>query len=108
MGYKFELNWALKLKPEEGFPSELREGEIYKFYKKESRIYPLGCNLDLINSKWEVYAQVQIMEFTVNEKETKGEYKITKIYSELERKVLTKIAQENSESLEKKGYISKK
>jgi len=107
MGYKFEFNWALKLKPEEGFPSELIEGKIYKFHKNESRIYPLGCNLDLINNEWEVFAQVQILEFTVNEKETRGEYKITKIYSDLERKILTKIAKENSEELKEKGYVTK-
>lgn len=101
------MNWALKLKPEEGLASILKEGEIYKFHKKESRIYPLGCNIDLINPDWEVLAQVSILEITITEKETRGIYKIIKIYSAQEREILTKIAKENSEELKAKGYVTK-
>ena len=33
MGYKFEFNWALKLKPEQGFPENPKKGETYAFKK---------------------------------------------------------------------------
>lgn len=107
MGYKFEINWALKLKPEQGFPEELRENETYNFIKKESRIYPLGCNLQLINEDWEAIGDIQISEITINEKETKGKFKLVKIYSEEEKKHSTEIMKRNSETLKEKGYVTK-
>ncbi|MBL7148007.1 MAG: DUF2584 family protein [Nanoarchaeota archaeon] len=106
MGYRYEFNWALKLKPEQGFPKNPQEKEIYKFKKSESRLYPLGCNLQLINQNWEVIGELQILEITVNEKETKGRFKITKLYSEEEKKISTKLAKENSEILKEKGYAT--
>ena len=106
MGYKIEINWALKLKPEEGFPEKLELNQTYNFHKKETRIYPLDCNLQLINKDWEVFGEVQIQEYTLNGKETKGKFKVTKIYSDLERKVSTKLAKENADVLRKIGMVT--
>jgi len=96
MGFKTEFNWALKLKPEQGLDEENLEVEkIYKFSKKEYRVYPVGIPIDLLNRNWEAVAKVVIIEFKNNDGRTEGKYKVIKIYEGREKEVLTNYWREN-------------
>jgi len=90
MGFKIELNWALKLKPENGLDeNNLEVGEIYEFSKEEHRVYPVNIPIDLINNNWEAVAKIIIIEVKNAGGKTSGRYKVLKIYKGEEKKVLT-------------------
>lgn len=99
MGIKVEFNPDLCLrniseyrkgnrKPEECIPEQLEVGKIYEFLKSEQRLYWLGGELPLRETKGgenlsKPKASVKILEFTLfKEKDlifTKGKYEIVKI-----------------------------
>ena len=89
MGYNTEFNNALKLKPMQGLDeTNLRIGNVYSFTKDGYRIYPVDTPIDLLNQDWEPLARVMIIKTALSEKKTTGNYKVLKIYSENEKKVL--------------------
>lgn len=83
MGYKTEFNWILKLNKQQGLDeNELVENNIYEFFKREHRIYPLEIPIDLVNEDWVVLGQIIILEYTVGGGHTNGKYKVIEIYTE--------------------------
>jgi len=73
----------------------LEVGKIYKFSKKEYRVYPVGLPIDLLNRNWEAVAKVVIIEFKNTDGRTEGKYKVVKIYEGKEKEVLTNYWREN-------------
>ena len=102
MGYKTEFNFALKLKKEQGMPERLCEEEIYPFIKKENRVYPINSPLDLINSDGEAVAKVVIIESTNLPNETKGKFKIVRLYNDDEKEFLKRYWRETVEYIKNK------
>ena len=94
MGFKTELNWALKLKL--GL-QDLKINKVYSFSKDEYRVYPIGIPIDLINDKWEAVAKVIIIEAKNSDEKTTGKYKILRLYEGKEKEVLTKYWRETVE-----------
>lgn len=100
MGFKTEVNWVLKLKPENGLNEDFLEiGSIYKFFKSDHRIYPVGHCIDLLNQDWEAIGKVIILETTVGYGETVGKYEVVKLFDETEKEFLTNYWREKIEVL---------
>lgn len=93
MGFEIKFNWVLQLESE----SALEENSVYYFLKTGSRAFPIDTSIDLINSKREAVAKVRILEFSNTGKETKGKFKVVKIYQGEEKKVLTNYWLENKQ-----------
>jgi len=91
MGFEIKFNWALQIEE----PKNLSEGEVYDFIKSGNRIFPIEIPIDLINSRREAVAKVHILEFSSTKTETKGKYKVIKIYTGEEKTVLTNYWIEN-------------
>ena len=89
MGFKTAFNWVLKLKPEQGFPSEIVVGREYDFVKSEYRVYPIDIAIDLADKDWNVVAKVIISKFCCGSDKTTGCFKIVKIYDQFESEFLT-------------------
>lgn len=95
MGYLSEFNWVLKLKSDQGLDeSNLESGKIYSFNKSGKRNYPLGFPIILVNNDWEAVGNVDIINFTNDGIDTKGNFKIIKIYNGVEKEVLTNFLRE--------------
>ena len=92
MGAPVELNYILKLKPEQGLDeAALAVGHTAAFVKAGHRIYPVDVPIDLANSAWEVIARVVVREFTVGGGRTSGRYEVLRVYTPAERAVLTDV-----------------
>lgn len=91
MGFEIKFNWALQIEPVD----DLVEGGIYDFVKSGSRAFPIETPIDLINPNREAIAKIHILEFTNTNTETKGKYRVIKIYKGEEKDVLTNYWIEN-------------
>lgn len=91
MGFSVVFNWALKI----DVPADLVVGEVYKFVKGGNRVFPIKTPIDLINSERDAIAKIRILEFKNIESETSGKYKVIKMYSGEEQKVLNNYWLEN-------------
>lgn len=91
MGFEIKFNWVLQIEPAD----DLIPGEVYYFKKSGSRAFPIETSIDLINLSREAIAKIHILEFNNTNKETKGKYRILKIYEGEEKKVLTNYWIEN-------------
>lgn len=91
MGFEIKFNWALQIDE----PNNLSEGEVYDFVKSGNRAFPIETPIDLINPKREAVAKVHILEFSNTKTETKGKYKVIKIYIGEEKTILTNYWIEN-------------
>ncbi len=96
MGFEVEFNWILKLKPEQGFPAELKPG-IYDFSKSGYRIYPIGSPIELVTENWEAVGLAKVLESTMKEQKTSGRYEIIRVYDSEERELKTKQLRETVE-----------
>ena len=89
MGFKTEFNWALKLTPDQGLDEiGLKAGLVCSFCKDDSRTYPVGMPIDLLNESWLPLAKVIILETTNHGSKTSGKYRIVKVYEGDEKRVL--------------------
>lgn len=91
MGFEIKFNWALQIEPE----SSLEENSIYDFSKKGSRAFPIDTPIDLLNLKRGAVAKIKVLEFTNTGGETKGKFKVVKIYKDEEKRILTNYWIEN-------------
>lgn len=91
MGFEIKFNWALQIEE----PDNLVEGEVYDFVKTGNRAFPIETPIDLINLKREAVAKVHILEFSNTKTETKGKYKVIKIYKGEEKTILSNYWMEN-------------
>ncbi len=80
MGYEIEFNWILKIDTAEDLSQELlKAGSVLDFHKSGRRIYPIGIPIELVNEKWDVIAEVVILETTIGHDKTNGRFKVLKI-----------------------------
>lgn len=91
MGFEIKFNWALQIDELDN----LVEGEVYDFVKTGNRAFPIETPIDLINPKREAVAKVHILEFSNTKTETRGKYKVIKIYTGEEKDILTNYWIEN-------------
>jgi hypothetical protein len=95
MGSLIEFNDTLKLKPENGMPTNPQIGETYRFHLKDERLYhraPLRVFLvSEINEKWKFIGHAIVLEQTINSEthSTSGVFKITKLYDEEYARIVT-------------------
>ncbi len=87
MGSTIEINDTLKLNRDEGLPQEPKLGETYAFRKAERRLYHLKpTRVFLVEERqglWNFIGHAEIIELTIDaaKDETRGKFRITKIYS---------------------------
>ncbi len=91
MGFSIKFNWVLQVDVQE----DLHLNNIYTFSKSGNRVFPIGTPIDLIDMNRNALAKIQIINFTNSEDKTKGNYKVLKIYSDKEKKVLNNYWIEN-------------
>lgn len=89
MGCIYEWNWILKLNNQQ--MPDLQLGTPLTFCKKGIRIFPVNIPIDLLNENWEAIARCVITSVTMEEKQTRGTYRIVKMYDKEEKELLTKI-----------------
>jgi hypothetical protein len=91
MGATLSQQGSLKLNKEQGLveATELKEGAEFAFEKQKHRLYILDTPMQLLTSDWQAIATIIVTEITIGHGKTKGVYKILKIYSEEERKVVS-------------------
>ena len=73
----------------------LEKESTYNFSKSGNRVFPIGTPMDLINSSREALSKISILEFTNTEKETTGKFKVLKVYTGEEKRILTQYWIEN-------------
>lgn len=91
MGFGVKFNWVLQIDPK----SSLEKESIHGFSKDGNRIFPIKTPIDLINSNREALAKISILWFKNIEKETTGEFKVLKVYTGEEKRILTQYWIEN-------------
>jgi hypothetical protein len=88
-------NWSqqgcLRINKEQGLVEklELQLNKEYPFIKDGHRLYMLDTPIELVSEDWQALARVLIVEITVGRNVTKGFYKVLKIYSDEETKVVS-------------------
>ena len=96
MGSTIEINDTLQLTSEQGFPKEPKIGVEYEFLKDDIRIFhPAPTRVFLVQNiegKWIYWGHVVVTEQTIHAetKTTSGKFRIVKIYSDEDRKVITR------------------
>lgn len=91
MGAIWEQQGCLKISANQGLinKEKLKVGKIYEFQKDGHRLFMLDVPLDLVTDKWQAIARVTITEFTAGHGTTKGFYKVLKIYSDEETRIVS-------------------
>jgi hypothetical protein len=91
MGSNWSQQACLKISPAQGLvkPPKLKAGKVYNFKKEKQRLYMIDTPMNLLSDKWEAIAMILVTEITVNQKYTKGKYKVLKIFSPSDAAVIT-------------------
>lgn len=91
MGATLSQQGSLRLDVNQGLVerNNLVEGKEYTFKKDGHRLFMIDTPMELITPDWQVLARVMITEFTMGHNETKGVYKVLKVYSDEEVKVVS-------------------
>ena len=92
MGSNWSQQACLKLSPAQGLarPPKLKVGKIFNFKKEKQRLYMIDTPMTLLSDKWEAIGLIIVTEFTVNQKITKGKYKVLKIFSKADSEAITR------------------
>jgi hypothetical protein len=92
VGFKCEINYILRLRPEQGLDeSKLAAGTIVDFKKSEHRIYPVDAPIDLANENWELIARVAVRSFTVGGGSTSGRAEVLLVYDAETKAAITRL-----------------
>lgn len=91
MGSTLSQQGSLRLDVNQGLVERdnLVESKEYTFKKDGHRLFMLDTPMELITTDWQVLARVMIIEYTVGHNETKGVYKVLKVYSDEEVKIVS-------------------
>ncbi len=91
MGFEIKFNWVLQVEA-----SEVMEvGRKYTFEKEGNRAFPLNVPIDLMDLNRKVVCKIKILEFTNRPGQTKGFFQVLKIYSGVEKEILSQYWLEN-------------
>ncbi len=82
MGMPCEVNSLLKLKPSQGYPSQLQVGDRHQVQKTGYRIFPLDVPLCLVDEHWWAHADIVIQKLTWAEQTTYLDFQISRIYEQ--------------------------
>lgn len=91
MGSAIKFNWVLQLSVSE----EPVAGNCYEFTKVGNRVFPIETPIDLIDLNRNAIAKIRIKNFQNLIDRTVGEYQVIKVYSGIEKEVLTNYWVEN-------------
>lgn len=80
MGMPCEVNSILRLKPAQGYPTQLERGRIHTTQKEGYRIFPIDVPIALVDQEWIAYADVIITKLTWEQGTTSLEFKLDRIY----------------------------
>lgn len=82
---------SLRISKEQGLieRADLVTGKDYTFKKDGHRLYLIDTPMELVTPDWQVIARIMITEITVGHNETQGIYKVLKIYSDEEVKIVS-------------------
>ncbi len=91
MGAVWEQQGCLKLSPSQGLigRDELAVGKEYPFRKERHRLYMLDTPIELVTDDWQVIARVEITKLIIGNGTTQGVYKVLKVYSDEEARVVS-------------------
>ncbi len=91
MGAIWSQQGCLKINKDQGLVerNQLVVGHEYPFAKDGHRLFMLDTPIELITDTWQVIARIMIPEFTVGHNETRGRYRVLKIYSDEEVKTVS-------------------
>jgi hypothetical protein len=91
MGFSVKFNWVLQIDT----PNTIEAKEAYSFRKKGNRVFPIDIPIDLIDSDRNAVAKIKIIQFTNDSSFTFGEYTVIKVYTGMEKDVLSNYWKEN-------------
>lgn len=80
MGMPCEVNSILKLKPDQGYPSDLSLGNRHQAKKDGYRIFPLDVPLCLVDEQWLAHADIVIERLTWENQTTFLQFRVARIY----------------------------
>lgn len=80
MGMLCEVNSILKLKPAQGYPTQLEKGKTYQAQKESYRIFPVDVPIPLVDEEWAAHADAVITKLTWEQGLTSLEFRIDRIY----------------------------
>lgn len=91
MGFETEFNWYIVDKRDPKSLENLAVGETGRFEKSLYRIYPTESPLFLLDKDWNALGAAEVTSYTFNNHKTIVNYKVTDLFDEQERIILTKI-----------------
>ncbi|MBF2083453.1 DUF2584 family protein [Thermoleptolyngbya sp. C42_A2020_037] len=80
MGMSCEVNSILKLKPSQGYPSQLEKGKRYFAQKEGYRIVPVDVPIPLVDEDWFAHADIKIHKLVWENGATSIDFEIDRIY----------------------------
>jgi len=91
MGATWSQQGSLKINKEQGLIERevLIDGNEYTFKKDGHRLFMIDTPMELITEDWQAIARIVITEFTVGHNQTSGIYKVLKVYSSEETKIVS-------------------
>ena len=91
MGAIWSQQGSLRLNKEQWLieREDLIEGKEYPFTKDKHRLYMIDIPMNLITRDRQAIAKVMITETTIGHNQTKGIYKVLKIFSDEEVRVVS-------------------
>lgn len=80
MGMPCEVNSILKLKPSQGYPSQLEPGKRHSAQKEGYRIIPIDVPILLVDEDWLAHADIKIYKLAWENGVTRINFEIDRIY----------------------------
>lgn len=91
MGYLLELNFLLRIPPDEGLDlTTLEVGRQYEITKKGERLYPLNIAIEICDGDYNYVGKVAVRTLTLGSGKTQLTFEVLKIFDEHEREVFTR------------------
>lgn len=89
MGNPILVQACLRLDKDK-IPVNIEIGKEYHFYKEGHRLYQIKVPMDLRTSDWKFICRIIVKEYTIGEGRTEGTYIPVKLFSEEDKKIITK------------------
>jgi len=91
MGFSVKFNWVLQFDPVD----QLEMKQVYDFQKAGNRVFPIETPIDLIDTDRNALAKIKVVSFSNSISDTSGKFEVVKIYSGVEKTVLSNYWLEN-------------
>lgn len=80
MGMPCEVNSILKLKPSQGYPTQLDKSRNHQAQKEGYRIFPIDVPIPLVDENWFAHADIIIRRLIWEKGQTSLTFEIDRIY----------------------------